>query len=81
MNKLINILLTLLPALLSTSCNDHADFESLDLTVKRIDVRIAPYHTATGNDNAIPQEWSAYLFQDGILSEMYMPLSAWLSYS
>lgn len=42
MNKLINILLTLLPALLSTSCNDHADFESLDLTVKRIDVRIAP---------------------------------------
>lgn len=71
MNKLINILLTLLPALLSTSCNDHADFESLDLTVKRIDVRIAPYHTATGNDNAIPQEWSAYLFQDGILSEMY----------
>lgn len=71
MYKQKNILLTLLLALFSASCTNHTDDENMNLPIKRIDIRIAPYNTTTESKETIPQEWSAYLFQDSILSHVY----------
>lgn len=67
-NKLIHALPFLLLPFLSTSCTND---EGLDLQAKRIDVRIAPYNTTTGSEDASPKGWSAYLFQDGVLNHVY----------
>ncbi len=71
-NKLITTLPTLLLALLPTSCTDHTDGLSQDMQTRQIDVRINPYNTTAENEeDASPQEWNAYLFQDGVLSQIY----------